>query len=74
MMKMLKRLWAFATGGRLVWLRDHDGEVTLTVAQKDPWGDWYAKRWWPWSNLGYVQLLPNGKTRGATYVEDWKDV
>ena len=66
---MIKALWAKLTGGKLVWLRDHDGEVTLAIARIDPWGDMRAKRHWPW-NIRTVRLLPGGKVDGS-YVQDW---
>ncbi len=57
---MVKWLWAKLTGGKLVWLRDVDGEVTLSIARRDPWGDLSAKRYWPF-HIRTVRLLPDGK-------------
>jgi hypothetical protein len=68
---MVKWLWAKLTGGKLVWLRDMDGEVTLSIARRDPWGDLSAKRYWP-SHIRTVRLLPDGKVDGR-YVKEWKD-
>lgn len=68
---MIKELWAKLTGGKLVWLRDLDGEVTLAIARRDPWGDMRAERWWPF-RIRCVRLLPGGKVDGG-YVTDWID-
>jgi hypothetical protein len=66
---MIKASWAKLTGGKLVWLRDHDGTVTLAIARRDPWGYMSAKRWWPW-NIRTVRLLPGGNVSGG-YVKEW---
>ena len=68
---MIKRLWSFITGGKLVWLRDFDGELSLSIARIDPWGKMTAKRYWPY-NIKTVELLPDGTVDGA-YVRFWKD-
>lgn len=70
---MFVRIWAILTGGDLVWLRDHDGEVTLTIARRTPFGDLIAKRFWP-TNIRNVMLLPGGEVAGGAYVEEWKYV
>lgn len=69
---MFKWLWAKLTGAELVWLRDFDGEVTLAIARRDPWGNMSAERHWPWG-IKTVVLLPDGKVDG-TYVKQWKPV
>ena len=68
---MIKRIWAFLTGGKLVWLKDFDGEITLAIARKDPWGDMRAERHWPFS-VRSVRLLPDGTVDGS-YVRFWID-
>lgn len=68
---MFIRLWAFMTGGRLVWLKDADGEIKLTIAYTDPWGELRAERYWP-NRVRSVRLLPDGRVDGA-YVVAWKD-
>jgi hypothetical protein len=67
---MIKRIWCWITGGELVWLRDFDGDVTLSIAYTNAWGEKFAKRWWP-TNIRIVRLLDDGKVIGG-YVEDWK--
>lgn len=67
---MIKRLCAFLTGRRCVWLKDADGKVTLSIARVDAWGELTAKRYWPF-NIRHVQLLPDGKVDGC-YVKRWK--
>lgn len=39
MIKMIMQIWARTTGGELVWLKDHSGEVNISIARIDPWGD-----------------------------------
>lgn len=68
---MIKHLFAFITRRPLVWLRDHDGTVTLTVAKRTPWGDLVAERCWPFS-IRSVTLGEGGKVLGTSYVQDWK--
>lgn len=69
---MLVKIWAWLTGGELVWLKDHDGEVSLSIAQTDPWGEKIAYRYWL-SKVRLVVLLADGKVaKGAGYVELWK--
>lgn len=64
---LIKRLWCWLTGGELVWLRDFDGEATLSIAYVNPWGERIAKRL-----LSNVVLNDDGSTRGASYVKQWK--
>jgi len=68
--KMIKRIWAFITGQKLVWLKDFDGTITLSINQKDGFGS-YAKRHWPY-NIKNVRLLPGGKIGNGSYVTAWK--
>ena len=69
-MKLIMQLWAMLSGGRLVWLRDHDGEVTLSISHTDPFGNTTAKRWWPY-RIRVVKLMPDGAVCGG-YVEEWR--
>jgi len=71
---MIKRIWAFLTGGTPVWLKDFDGTVTLTIARTDAWGDIWAERHWPFE-IHKIQLLPDGtcKQKNGTYVDFWKE-
>ena len=73
-MNTIKRLWAWLTGGRLVWLIDHDGEETLAIARENFWGELTAERWWP-CGIREVVLLDGGKTLEGPdgYVDAWKD-
>jgi len=68
---MIAALWAKLTGGKLVWLRDYDGQVTLSIARRDPWGEMRAERWWPW-RIRSVRLLEGGRVDGG-YVKEWID-
>lgn len=68
---MIKRIWAWLAGGELVWLRDLDGTVTLTIARIDPWGCKTAKRYWP-GNTRTVTLEADGTVSNGAYVKLWK--
>lgn len=71
-MNILMRIWAFITRGRLVWLRDMDGECTLSIARATPFGDVMAKRHWPF-NIMNVRLNPDRTVADGLYVVEWKD-
>jgi len=64
-------IWAFLTRQKVVYLIDHDGEVTKTVATKTPFG-YVAKRQWPF-NFRTVLLEPYGTVRNGFYVVGWKE-
>jgi len=53
-------------------LRDHDGEITLSIARENPFGGLMAERMWPYS-VHKVTLLDGGKTANSLYVVEWKD-
>lgn len=67
---MIKRIWSILTGGRLVWLKDIDGEVTLAIARQSPFGGMFAERRWPFK-IRTVELLDGGLIGGDSYVEQW---
>lgn len=69
---MIKWIWSKLTGQRLVYLRDFDGEVTLTFERKTPFGYSTAKRWWPYWVGESVILLPDGQVKQPHYVKEWK--
>lgn len=64
-MRSIYRLWAWVTGRKLVWLKDFDGEITLSFAEKTPLG-LVATR------LGRNVLLKEGGKAEHTYVVEWK--
>ena len=66
---MIKRIWAKLTGGRLVWLKDFDGERTLAISRVDAWGTRYAKRYWPFNVL--IVVLKDDGTVSNSYVKLW---
>jgi len=70
-MNAVIRIWAFLTNGRLIYLRDFDGETALSIAYVNQWGELCAKRFWPFS-IRTVRLLPDGIVDGG-YVKNWKD-
>lgn len=71
-MGLFVRIAAFVTRRPLVWLRDHDGEITLTLAKRSPWGDLTAERWWPFTGLHTVTLADDGSCPNGSYVRQWK--
>lgn len=68
---MIKRIWCWLTGGELVWLKDHDGEVTLAIARVNAWGERTAERHWP-MKIRTVRLLEDGTVDRGEYVKFWK--
>ena len=65
---MLKTSWAFLTGGKVIWLQDHDGELTRTIAYKAGFGKMQAWRMFSLS----VTLNQDGTVSGASYVQYWE--
>ncbi len=70
-MMLLRRIWAFATGQDLVALRDADGEVTVSFAYVNAWGEREAKRHWPFK-IHQVRLDTGGTVSRSAYVKEWK--
>ncbi len=69
-MNMIKRIYAFLTNRKLVWLQDFDGEETLSMARKSRFSGFIAERYWPFG-IRTVRLLGNGIVDGS-YVKKWK--
>ena len=67
----MRRLIAWLFGWKIVYLLDFDGEVCCRLAQPSPFG-WTAYRMSRVFGIGKVLLLPNGRTRGACYVDEWR--
>ena len=65
---MLKTIWAFLTGGKVVWLQDYDGELTRTIAYKAGFGKMQARRM---MFTGKVTLNEYGTVSGKPYVDYW---
>jgi hypothetical protein len=68
-MTVIMKIWACLTGGKLVWLQDNDGEVTLAIARTNPFGGMMAERYWPF-HIRTVQLNDDGTANG--YINQWK--
>ena len=68
---MFFEIWAKITRQKVVYLKDHDGTITKTVAKETPFG-YVAKRFWP-TDVRTVLLLPDGTVEGASYVEEWRE-
>ena len=64
------RFVAWVNNGRGVWLRDRDGEIGCSIAYESPFGDWVAKRWWPYS-VRFVRLKDGGGIEPDCYVKEW---
>ena len=65
---MLKTIWTFLTGGKVVWLQDYDGELTRTIAYKAGFGKMQARRM---MFTGKVTLNEDGTVSGKSYVHYW---
>ena len=65
---MLKTIWAFLTGGKVVWLKDCDGTLTRTIAYKAGFGKMQARRM---MFTGKVTLNEDGTVSGKPYVHYW---
>ena len=72
-MKLLMRFVAFISGKKLIYLKDHDGEIRITMMKTDPWGDVVANVY-PLVKVGWVKLLPNGEVQQPHYCSQWKEV
>ena len=65
---MLKTIWAFLTGGKVVWLQDYNGKLTRTIAYKAGFGKMQARRM---MFTGKVTLNEDGTVSGKSYVDYW---
>lgn len=54
----------------LVWLQDSDGDLTLSIKRKHPFGGTMAYRFWVISKA--VRLKEDGTCSGQSYVRHWK--
>lgn len=68
---MIMRIWAWLTGGELVYLRDFDGEVSESIAYTNAWGEKSAYRYWA-TKIHHVCLLPDGTVQQPNYVKEWR--
>lgn len=64
------RLEAILFKRRLIYLQDGDGEITLSIRRKSPFGGYVAPRY-PYSNLRTVTLKDNGDIENGSYVKKW---
>ncbi len=67
-MSIVRRLYAWLTGRRVVHLMDHDGTVTERIRYFDGFGP-FAHRLRGINRR--VRLLEGGRTSGVSYVEQW---
>ena len=72
-MMLFKRLWARLTGGILVALQDHDGEVSIRVARQNLFGQLTAHRFSIYPRRSVI-LNPDGTCAGICYVVRWKEI
>ena len=70
-MKIIKKILAKLGIIQLVWLEDHDGDITLSIKRKHPFGGYMAYRIYLTGRV--VRLLPDGSTLGTDYVKRWMD-
>ena len=65
---MFKKIWAYLTGGGVVWLEDSDGELTRTIAYRIGKGKMQARR------MAFVRkatLESDGTVSYPPYVKKW---
>lgn len=65
---MFKKIWAFLTGGKVVWLEDFDGEVTRTIAYQIGKGKMQARLM---SSVRKATLESDGSVSYPSYVKKW---
>lgn len=65
---MFKKIWAFLTGGKVVWLQDFGGELTRSIAYPAGFGKMQARRM---MFTNKVTLNPDGTTSAKSYVKFW---
>lgn len=68
------RLLAKWRKGKLVWLQDFEGEIYLTIATQDKYGNLHCPVY-PYSKVGRVILLPRGKISSISYsryITQWR--
>lgn len=63
------RIWAFITGRKIVFLKDFEGEIYVSLARKTPFG-YCAPIYW-FTGTGCVTLEEDG-TCGNSYISNWK--
>lgn len=67
----LLRLIAWVKGGQLVWLKDFQGEIYLTIAYKSPFvEDQVYGHIYPYTCVGNWTGTPDGKVIHS-YVKEW---
>jgi hypothetical protein len=67
-------LFAFLLGGRVGWIKDHQGEVYKTTIYTDAWGGRWCRVFW-FKAIGHCVLLDNGTVdpkSDSSYVREWK--
>lgn len=67
---MLKRLFAFILGRRVVWLSAHSGYERTAVAKLQHNGMYITDFYWPF-DIRPCTLAKDGIVRGGVYVERW---
>ncbi len=68
---ILLRLDSLITKDRLVYLQDMDGEVALSIARVNGFGELTAQRY-PYSNIRVAVLGEDGVVLNSSYVKKWK--
>lgn len=68
----MRKLIAWALGWKVVALLDHDGEVTIRLAQPTPFG-LVCYRMSRTFKIGRCLLTGDGRVSGAIYVKGWRE-
>lgn len=66
-------IFAFLLRGRVVWIKDFQGEAYKSIAYKNPFGMW-CRVYWLWA-VGHCVLLDDGTVdprSGSSYIKEWR--
>ena len=69
------KLYAWLTGRSYIVLRNRSQERYETYIQYDKEGDFYFANVYPFTKVGHVILLKDGKVRGdsdSCYIKEWQ--
>lgn len=66
---MIYRLLAWILRREVVWLRDHDGTVTVRLARRTPYGLTCDRHGF---GVRPLLLIDGGKIKPDCYVHEWK--
>lgn len=72
MKKIILRVLEFITKRKAVYLLDMDGEISMSLSYRSPFGNLTAERFWPYK-VHMVVLNEDGSVSGSCVIR-WKYV